>query len=101
MSYEDYLLNTAIEITFLQVFTANASASEKCIKHPEDLKKFELRRDMFDRARAKMMKDLDITRLLYKMQKFTIMKQVILKSNQARLIKLFRENTLNYNVDKK
>jgi len=56
---------------------------------------------MFDRARAKMMKDLDITRLLYKMQKFTIMKQVILKSNQARLIKLFRENTLNYNVDKK
>ena len=61
----------------------------------------ELRRDMFDRAKAKMLKDLDITKLLYKMQKFTILKQIILKSHQARLIKLFKENTLNYVEEKK
>jgi len=56
---------------------------------------------MFDRAKAKMLKDLDITKLLYKMQKFTILKQIILKSHQARLIKLFKENTLNYVEEKK
>lgn len=71
-SYKDYLLTSLFK---------TCKYCKKCIKHPEDLKKYEMRRKMFDRARSQMMKDLDITKLIYKLQKFTIMKQIILKSH--------------------
>jgi len=68
------------------------------VKNEQELKKYVMRREFFDTARKRLDKQMDITKLLYRFQKVQIMKQILLKSHQASLIKLFRNNTVNYDT---
>jgi hypothetical protein len=85
-SYGDYLMTS---------FLHTCNCFRWCIKDKGRLKKMQLRRDMFDKAVVSLENTMDITRILRKLQKFTIMKQILLKDQHSSMIKFFKNNTLN------
>jgi hypothetical protein len=57
------------------------------------------RKQMFDKARVKLYKELDIVTILRSLRKLKMMKKIILKQHQRKLIMLFQQNIIEPDQD--
>jgi hypothetical protein len=71
-----------------------------CI-HRGEKKRLTKRRILFEKAQGKLRKQYDGVKLIKKIQKFNIIKSVVLERRHKKLIKYAKVNTIDYSSDGK
>lgn len=88
ITYKDYILS------YMQCFLLF------CYNKGE-IKRLKKRRELFEKAQFKLVKAFDGVKLIKQIQKFNIIKSVMLEKRQRKLIKFAKKNTIDYSSDEK
>jgi hypothetical protein len=89
---ENVILRVPFVYTFKDFFKSKFHC---CLCSQSEKRKVKRRAEMFERAQKKLTNEFDISKIVKKLRKFSIMKDLALKVHHQKLIKYFKKTTIH------